>query len=366
MSPIIMTQPTTKAAERARLSSFFDRLASHRPHAAAAVTRQAAIATDESLPTPQEFNTVLKNLYNLVQSKKTTRRSVVAWPHKLTADSMEMDEDNDEGDLTGESEMTEPSEPFPQAEEKKYPFTFKHMIHKLYKKDEWEKTVKDMLEKSKREYKPLAEVEIVSGPPGLERPVVAVRGRKAGDSSRRVSCGIGMAQRTRSSSGVGADLGCGTRRRSQSVVQGPKRMAMSPISPTFNIPPIRPTGVQHESMRAVKKRCVGKRKSISGLFVERANENVSSGNKGTWVFESTISSTENYIPGVYSPMSSPPESPVDNNFSGSKRRVLVDNQIGVGAAAPVQLAISVDKVERTTIKRRSLVVDTKLAKTYNN
>ena len=38
---------------------------------------------------------------------------------------------------------------------KTYQFTFKLMVHQLYQVNEWAKTVKEMLEKSKMEFKPL-------------------------------------------------------------------------------------------------------------------------------------------------------------------------------------------------------------------
>jgi hypothetical protein len=53
---------------------------------------------------------------------------------------------------------------FQLAEEKKYPFTFKHMIHKLYKEDDWLRTVKEVLEKSKQDFKPLGECALKQNP----------------------------------------------------------------------------------------------------------------------------------------------------------------------------------------------------------
>lgn len=46
----------------------------------------------------------------------------------------------------------------------KYPFTFKLMIHKLYEADQWASKVKDALENSRRQFKPLAEQELPSSP----------------------------------------------------------------------------------------------------------------------------------------------------------------------------------------------------------
>jgi len=60
---------------------------------------------------------------------------------------------------------------FPLAEE--YPFTFKLMIHKLYDMDEWAMKVKEAVEKSQCQYKPLTD-ELKSSPKSVERGQSAV------------------------------------------------------------------------------------------------------------------------------------------------------------------------------------------------
>ena len=50
---------------------------------------------------------------------------------------------------------------FPLA--KRYPFIFRMMLHKLYQLNDWAQKVKDVLERSQVEYKPLAETAVDKG-----------------------------------------------------------------------------------------------------------------------------------------------------------------------------------------------------------
>lgn len=141
--------------ERARLSNLFERL-SARPQQIDIPSKVAKdISSNKSLTPPiaEELNTVLRNISALRMSCTSEARhscNIVASTDNVGSGSPSQ-ESCDEGWHFNE---------FPLAEEKKYPFTFKHMIHKLYKKEEWLRTVKEALEKSKKDYKPLAECSL--------------------------------------------------------------------------------------------------------------------------------------------------------------------------------------------------------------
>ncbi|RXW21366.1 hypothetical protein EST38_g4486 [Candolleomyces aberdarensis] len=128
---------------------------------------------------------------------------------------------------------------FPLANNKQRPFTFRLMLHKLYAtRDDWIQKVQEALEQSKKEYISLAEQEQLEGSGG----------QKARDEE-----GDGVEN---------SDLAAITkaRRRCKSSVAASTSHSSSP-GPTF-------TGARPNTGdpggRAVKKRCVGRRKSFDG------------------------------------------------------------------------------------------------------
>jgi len=128
--------------------------------------------------------------------------------------------------------------------EEHHPFTFKLMLHKLYNVDEWAEKVKSAVEASKEQFKPLAErmQEVVRDATGKERA-----------AKRNVG-----------------------RARSQSVLNTKsKGKAVS----REHIPPSSPPA--GDFSRVLKKRCVGRRKSISEPLA-----------RGVWVYDAAISAVE--------------------------------------------------------------------------
>jgi hypothetical protein len=121
----------------------------------------------------------------------------------------------------------------------KYPFTFKLMIHKLYKLGEWAEVVKAAVEKSQTEFKPLTEREpkkkTASGgsvEDARVAPVVAGKGT--------------LPTRIRSHSMFGA-------------VRSDIRVVLT-AKAQISKPKDAPNDV-----RVLKKRCVGRRKTVSGM-----------------------------------------------------------------------------------------------------
>ena len=130
-----------------------------------------------------------------------------------------------------------------------YPFTFKMMLHKLYELEEWGKKVKEVLERSRKDFKPLSEVKqekkITSGGEvpqeqaqlKLKKPEFDVRGTAI--------CGgaISCASSNSSLGNVPSE-----RIHNKSIA---KQVILAP--PTVD-----------ERARIVKKRCVGRDKIFTG------------------------------------------------------------------------------------------------------
>jgi hypothetical protein len=126
------------------------------------------------------------------------------------------------------------------------------MLHKLYDLEEWAKKVKDVVELSQKQFKSLAERECE------ERKRESEESRGIGKGKKVVLT------RTRSHSVMG------TRHRRESGG------APSPI--------MRQTKV--DESRALKKRCIGRRKSVAGSM---RGTTVA---RGEWIYDATVSSIE--------------------------------------------------------------------------
>lgn len=159
-----MSISETKNRERARLSNLFERLSTRlsQSNVYSEVTTNIRGGKKQTPPVPEELSTVLRNLSVIrtpcgseARHPRTRRKTVAFTSSSSTSNGVTSLQEND--DEHGFDE-------FRLAEEKKYPFTFKHMIHKLYKKDDWLRTVKEVLEKSKKDFKPLAECTLKQNP----------------------------------------------------------------------------------------------------------------------------------------------------------------------------------------------------------
>lgn len=250
-----------------------------------------------------------------------------------------------------------------QLTREKYPFTFKHMIHKLYNKDAWAQTVKEVLERSKKDFKPLADKAIQESQVRNDLHMQNTARRK----STMTLPGLGAAKRASVMT-----KGNRSRRFSQAVKYDMK----APLSPIICKDPhisSNQSPSNGESIRALKKRCVGVRKSISGIpgnFLDGdmgSKDDIKNG--GSFVYASNVSSVEGPAREVYicfpqvSPVS-PSESCFSRSGDGSscyeqinspstpstptsqrmKRRVSVDNKVVTLNSLPLQVSRNVEKV----------------------
>ncbi|KAG2071632.1 hypothetical protein BDR04DRAFT_1015740 [Suillus decipiens] len=231
-----ITKTNPKAAEFARLFELFDRIATRR----AKGSTEPAISVDDIQSVPAEFASVLKNLSTILSLRAQRKQERL---HKLTGRPRSntvgvapttqntVDVAQDAGNPT-----------FPLGEH--HPFTFKLMLHKLYNVDEWAEKVKSAVEASKEQFKPLAErMQEVT---------------KEGIGKERV---------------VGKNV---ARSRSQSVINPKsKGKALSREQAPVSLARANDFG------RVLKKRCVGRRKSINGPLAG-----------GVWVYDAAISAVE--------------------------------------------------------------------------
>ncbi|TFK69327.1 hypothetical protein BDN72DRAFT_619918 [Pluteus cervinus] len=193
------TTPTNnKTAEFARLVDLFDRL-TMRGQSGTTVLNSTTndVVRPVTVVIPDDLAPVVKGLSNVMGNNiKLDDRSIRARgpiktpvtcrvvpqktvPPTRTAnlddpvDDLERDKDLDEADMKGEYVHEENELGAHAAEEefldgfpvgKQYPFTFKLMLHKLYGLDQWAKKVREVLETSQREFKPLAEQELLATP----------------------------------------------------------------------------------------------------------------------------------------------------------------------------------------------------------
>ncbi|KAF9244108.1 hypothetical protein BU15DRAFT_86074 [Melanogaster broomeanus] len=246
-----VTQANSKTAEFARLFDLFDRVASRRARAIAGDTPEV-ISADDIAGVPAEFAPVLNNLSTILsiralrdeeprraQQKPTgrPRRNTVAIAPS-TVDGGAPVQDLERCD--GAEAVDSPS--FPLGE--RYPFTFKLMLHKLYDLDEWAEKVKNAVEASKSQFKPLAErfQNVVREATGKEKV-----------EKRRVA-------RSRSHS----VLGSGAKSKLSIAPRPPPTSSACP-----------------EVSRVLKKRCIGRRKSLGGLM-----------STNVWVYDAAISAVE--------------------------------------------------------------------------
>ncbi|KAL4066193.1 hypothetical protein J3A83DRAFT_4099235 [Scleroderma citrinum] len=239
-----------RTTEFARLFDIFDRVATRRARAMAGSIANDIISADDVAHVPAEFAPVLKSLSTVLSiraerdcGRGTPITSTTTGKSRRNTVSGAVNTSSREVTQEETEEAESPS--FPLAE--RYPFTFKLMLHKLYDLEEWADKVKSALEASKSQFKPLAEkINIaVKEATGKERA-----------SDRK---GVGRS-RSHSTLATGAN---------RSRISGALRERTTSIA-------------QDEGNRALKKRCVGRRKSVSGPM---AVESV-------WVYDAAISAME--------------------------------------------------------------------------
>lgn len=257
-----MNTPNSRTAEFARLFDLFERLASLRPRTRSG--ESSTNATDDiHMPVPPELAPVVHSLATIVGTRKhrvneqrspfggRPRSKTLAAPR---VPGSEIDESDDEESLAK----------FPVG--KQYPFTFKMMLHKLYELEEWANKVKEVLERSQIQYKPLAERD-----QGIEDVEVAVKS----DGHVRFRPGVARAGNKKGSPPL-------ARPRSHSVAT-PLAKGRDSLAHAVQQPRTKGAN-QRDDVRALKKRCVGRRKSMSEPIGEVGRMG------GGWVYDAAISS----------------------------------------------------------------------------
>ncbi|KAJ6607503.1 hypothetical protein B0H10DRAFT_552666 [Mycena sp. CBHHK59/15] len=252
------TSSDSRTAEFAKLFDLFELLATRRSRMTVA---ESTLDDTRSIPVPAELEPVFRSLATVVGTRQPAtgrlRRNTVAALGR-TAFANDSDASDSESDVESVAK-------FPLG--KTYTFTFKMMIHKLYQVDEWAQKVRDVLKRSQIEYKPLAEQEVKKP----AAPEVVTDGRVHFKAEMTVAGKKSMPlarPRSHSVAGVGVGKGSGA-----AALTRAQQAAVA---------------VQDDA-RAVKKRCIGRRKSVGGLLPESTPDAPMSGG---WIYDAAISLVE--------------------------------------------------------------------------
>lgn len=229
------------------------------------------------MPVPLDLQPVFRNLASLVGPRDTrhhslaqpklggrSRRNTVAAANVPSQSDTDSDSDSDDEESVAK---------FPLG--KQYAFTFKMMLHKLYELEEWGKKVQQVLENSQSEFQSLADAE------GRKQKEVKEEEREAGKGDGRVRFAAGV--------------NTGGRRKGNAPMTRPRSVSVSGTMLKVKDSPTRDARMQQprikfaeprDDIRVVKKRCVGRRKSLNGLTGDGI------GKIGGWVYDSAIASIE--------------------------------------------------------------------------
>ncbi|KAJ7668326.1 hypothetical protein B0H17DRAFT_1209938 [Mycena rosella] len=248
------TASDAKTAEFAKLFDLFEMLATRRSRRTA--TTESSLEDTRAIPVPADLEPVFRSLATVVAPPcGRRRRNTVAALGRTTHPDSDADSDSE----------VESVAKFPLG--KTYRFSFRMMIHKLYEVDEWAQKVRDVLKKSQIEYKPLAEREEARKVAAVVAPVADGR----------------VHFKTEVTFGGKKNMPLAPSRPRSHSVAGPARAfanVRTPVSPTP------PSPVHDDDARAVKKRCTGRRKSVSGLLSPATP--IGEG----WIYDAAISSAE--------------------------------------------------------------------------
>ncbi|KAI0311865.1 hypothetical protein OF83DRAFT_1087406 [Amylostereum chailletii] len=169
---------------------------------------------------------------------------------------------------------TTPQDNFPLAH-KRYPFTFKMMLHKLYNLDDWAAKVRDVLAASQEQYRPLEAAPDPASPSSPPGTPVRSRVHSPPTSPTFSAAFAPVPQDAPSSPSPGRSP---MRRRAMTVAEPKENKA--PSGPGLGAGAALPP-------RALKKRIVNRRRSVSGPF-EKAGEKAGGG----WVYDAAVSSVD--------------------------------------------------------------------------
>ncbi|KAG9309458.1 hypothetical protein JVU11DRAFT_10427 [Chiua virens] len=257
MQLISVAQANTKTAEFARLFDLFDRVATRRTRRALAGDMSDVISADDITGVPAEFAPVLQNLSTVLNvrilrdAEHARRVQSASNTHSIVPPAADSDTPNAMTEPMDEAQEDNDIPTFPLEE--RYPFTFKLMLHKLYDLDEWAEKVKHAVETSKSQFKPLA-----------ERVQNVVKDATANVNLKR------RGERKKENGGVRPVVGVSTK--------------LKPLN-TTRYAPISSPSAKTETNRVLKKRCIGRRKSVSGPL-----------STGVWVYDAAVSATEVTVP----------------------------------------------------------------------
>ena len=303
-------QANSKTAEFARLFDLFDRIATRRARALTGDTSEV-ISADDIANVPTEFAPVLKNLSTVLslRARREEERArcaqavaVTTQPQNTTADApsttLAAGNPMPRVEPTNSNQVEDTEAPtFPLGE--RYPFTFKLMLHKLYDLDEWAEKVKDAVETSKSRFKPLAErVENIVGD-----AAASVSNKERGEKRNSVRPALGVSAKFRppsatrqayphsgamssSRDGTASVKERGERRGSIRPTLGASAKFKPPNTTRHPHSAAMPSIPKQEASRALKKRCIGRRKSINGPM-----------STGVWVYDAAISAAVTEVAG---------------------------------------------------------------------
>ncbi|KAF7309794.1 Deacetylase sirtuin-type domain-containing protein [Mycena indigotica] len=261
------TTTADKNAEFAKLFDLFEMLATRRSRKTPLT--DADLDDTQTIPVPTELESVfrkLSNNLNIVPPRATgrARRNTVAGVAKKS--QVNADSESDETDAESMAK-------FPLG--RTHAFTFRKMIHHLYQAEEWGTKVREVLQRSKLEYKSLAE-QTTTGPATKETESTI-------NTTPHVPGRVYFKTEVKVSGKKPAPLAVQGRRRAHSIGGLSSRRSL-PTSPTSPTPPAR--ALDDKGARATKKRCIGRRKSVAGL----------EGHADGWFYDAAISSTERVEP----------------------------------------------------------------------
>jgi hypothetical protein len=260
-----MCSPQTKSSDFAHLFELFDQLASRRARSQGSTS--TTIEDLHSVPVPQDLEPVFRNLVTLVDARNRNRRekpSTRGRRNTVSTTVAFLDSDDDDDGIVE----------FPVGG-KQYPFTFKMMLHKLYELEEWGKKVKDVLAKSQNDFKSLNELK-ESGPSGTTKKVEPT-GRVNGEGRVRFGLGVDVSSTRK----TGAVKG---RPRSHTVADTGGRVKEAGTPTNLRLMVQDDTPQVKADARPVKKRCIGRRKSITGA---------GSGDQTDWFYDAQAAIASN-------------------------------------------------------------------------
>ncbi|KAF8629076.1 hypothetical protein AX15_003570 [Amanita polypyramis BW_CC] len=261
------------AAKKAEFARLFQRLTNRKSHVQvpSGKSRTFAAPPDLALPTIHNFRSIVSSK---AQQRDIEEAPFTGIPRSNVTAVTQL--------TTGESTVSkgggESADKFPVGES--YPFTFKMMLHKLYELEEWAKKVKDVLERSQEDYKPLCEVD-------WERKRASVDDSQLGHVQLRLGKQQGGRRRGYSVPNGGLPIGH-TRNDSTSdnapaekVRRGSVILQAAPESPKV----YEGENIGGNEARAIKKRCVGRDKLVTGN--PQANTDDYKPER-TWVYNSAV------------------------------------------------------------------------------